>query len=340
VQLGLILALGLFLLNAGYGFCRSFQPLGEYEFVSATLSGQRPVSGDASGNRFRETWLAAVPVPFPADYLRGIDEQKLDFERPQWSFLRGEWRQTGWWYYYLYGLAIKEPVGVWVLLILAIVGRLTKSGTRLGLADLVLLAPAAAVMLLVSSQTGMNHHVRYVFPCLPFLYIWIGGCARENQPFRSQKLLNLVAACWITFGSAWAYPHSLAYFNELVGGSAGGIHQLNNSNLDWGQDLLYLKRWREARWHIGRLNLAYFGRIDPTIAGVDYALPVGHNGAPPHGVYAISATFLQGRPYYAFDGTGTRRWVEHRELSPWFANRMPYARIGSIWIYQLEAGER
>ena len=32
-----------------------------------------------------------------------------------YSYLRGEWRKEGWWYYYLYGLAMKVPLGVWAL---------------------------------------------------------------------------------------------------------------------------------------------------------------------------------------------------------------------------------
>ena len=35
-----------------------------------------------------------------------------------------------------------------------------------------------------------------------------------------------------------AYPHQLAYFNEITGGPYNGYKHLLGSNFDWGQDLL------------------------------------------------------------------------------------------------------
>ena len=69
-----------------------------------------------------------VPVPVPRNYLLGIDVQKRDFESHYYSYLRGEWRKEGWWYYYLYGLAVKVPLGVWALALLAAVLGLTRRG--------------------------------------------------------------------------------------------------------------------------------------------------------------------------------------------------------------------
>jgi hypothetical protein len=56
---------------------------------------------------------------------------------------------------------------------------------------------------------------------------------------------TLVAALgsWLIASSLWIYPHSLAYFNELVGGPLYGSEHLLGSNLDWGQDLRYLLTW-------------------------------------------------------------------------------------------------
>lgn len=40
------------------------------------------------------------------------------------------------------------------------------------------------------------------------------------------------------------YPHQLAYFNEFSGGPDNGHRHLLDSNIEWGQDLLYLKEWQ------------------------------------------------------------------------------------------------
>src|SRR5205814_5761106 len=102
----------------------------------------------------------------------GIDVQRLEFERGIASYLRGEWRVGGWWYYYLYAMAVKEPLGTWVLLLLSVVVAVCCRRYAAPLGDeLILLAPAVSVVVLVSSQTGFNHHLRYVLPAFPFLFI-------------------------------------------------------------------------------------------------------------------------------------------------------------------------
>jgi hypothetical protein len=49
--------------------------------------------------RFAESWLRELPVPLPENYVMGLDHQRWDFETGMLSYLRGEYRQGGWWYY-------------------------------------------------------------------------------------------------------------------------------------------------------------------------------------------------------------------------------------------------
>ena len=128
---------------------------------------------------FAETWLGEIPVPVPADYLLGIDDQRLEFESKHWSFLHGEWRFGGWWYYYLYALAIKVPLGTWALIILAAaVGPFLPDAAKSRRDQMILLAPLVVVLVFVSSQTGFSHHLRYVLLSFPFAFIWAGRVAR------------------------------------------------------------------------------------------------------------------------------------------------------------------
>ena len=100
MQLLLALGIGVFIVNLAYAGVGSFQPLGEYRFISNTLGGNQAMYNEPPyGNRFTGTVLAALPVPFPRDYVQGIDIQKRDFERKGMSYLFGEWRMGGWWYY-------------------------------------------------------------------------------------------------------------------------------------------------------------------------------------------------------------------------------------------------
>ena len=81
-QLIVIFMLGVYVTNLGYLFDGSFQQLKDYQFVSHALGG--PTASHAEpNNRFRDSMLGYIPVPFPVDYIHGIDLQKLDFEGGQ-----------------------------------------------------------------------------------------------------------------------------------------------------------------------------------------------------------------------------------------------------------------
>ena len=117
-QLLAVLFLGLYTLNMGYMFDGTCRRLGQYTFISQSLRGSDPSA--TTGNRFAGTWLGQIPVPLPADFVQGIDTQRLDFERGLPSYLRGQWADHGWWYYYLYVAVVKMPLGTWLLVVLAV----------------------------------------------------------------------------------------------------------------------------------------------------------------------------------------------------------------------------
>lgn len=113
-MLAVLTALSLLVLNLGYGFEGSSSRLDSYRFHSAILSDVRPWQKAVreGGSRFAGTWLGSLPLPLPRNYMKGIDKQKSDFDHKQASFLGGKWKVGGWWYYYLYALAVKLPLVV------------------------------------------------------------------------------------------------------------------------------------------------------------------------------------------------------------------------------------
>ncbi|MEM6484096.1 MAG: glycosyltransferase family 39 protein [Pseudomonadota bacterium] len=287
-MLALRIAIGLYVVNLGYGFEGSFKPLGEFHFVSNLFTGkaaehqQSDTPNPQSINRFQGTSLEHLPVPFPKNYLLGMDIQQNDFEnygRP--FYLRGEWSQAGWWYYYLYAGAVKVPLG---LLLLGAVGcfcpialrtfgcKETSSPVARAQDTLTLLTPAVVVLCVVSLKTGINEHFRYVLPAFPFLFVWVGGgfqsfCklaekkADYQAPFAARSMAHLFSnirllcsllLMWLAASSLWVYPHSLSYFNESIGGPIHGTKHLLGSNMDWGQDLRYVKSYiDQARLNVG-----------------------------------------------------------------------------------------
>jgi len=61
----------------------------------------------------------------------------------------------------------------------------------------------------------------------------------------------IVAGLAATVASALSvYPHQLAYFNEIAGGPQNGHGHLLHSNLDWGQDLLFVSSLARTSEHL------------------------------------------------------------------------------------------
>jgi hypothetical protein len=265
LQMLAILALGLNLLNAGYGFRGTATFLGKYEFFSAVLSGEhRDLEYQQPGNRFSNSWLGRVPIPLPRDYVQGIDRQKHDFEEPDRSYLCGTWREQGWWYYYLVCLGVKIPLGTLALLGMGIAVGVRRQWPWNRTTLLPVWLPGILILLLVSSETGMNHHFRYVFPVLPVIYLIASAsaCLRPRWP---------VAVCVIAviFSSLRVFPHSLSYFNLVSGGPGSGHAVLVDSNIDWGQDLIHVRRWVDAHPRNRPVSLAWVPSYPPQAIGLD-----------------------------------------------------------------------
>ncbi len=351
-QLILSFSIALYILNTGYGFENCGTPLRELRFHSEALTAESPTGIRA--NRFAGTWLGPLPIPLPQNYLEGIDVQKRDFESGMRSYLRGEWRTNGWWYYYLYGLSIKTPIGTLILFGLAGIVCLLTGGPRPGWRDeIILLLPSVAVIGFVSSQTGFNHHLRYVLPGLPCLFIWSGRAAAYSGRFaKLWRVSGGVVVVSAIVSSLAVYPHSMSYFNELAGGPVRGSEHLVDSNIDWGQDLLYLKMWHDNNPHSRPLHLVYFGYIDPRVAGIEFVLPpygpvrasdfdepqAGSLGPRP-GWYAISVTLLRGYRYSVPNGIGGTVYIDEYYYE-YFLRCQPVAQVGySINIYHLELDE-
>ena len=295
------MVLAVYVVNACYGFEGSLTRLGDYEFVSTTLRGS-DAAMQSVGNRFADCWLRAVPVPFPKNYIAGLDVQRRDFESsPQISYLRGQFSEHGWWYYYLYALAVKVPLGVWMLTGLSLASLWV---TRYGRAcdELVLVLPAVLLLAFVSSQTGFSTHFRYALPIFPLWFVWIGRVAPLTLDYKHRLwgAATASALAWSVGSTLWIYPHTLSYFNELAGGPMNGSQHLIHSNLDWGQDLFYLKQWLTGHPEHGDLTLAYFGYFDPRQAGVECQFPQSAQATIHPGWYAVSINLVRGLPWNAY----------------------------------------
>ncbi|MEZ6123663.1 MAG: hypothetical protein R3C49_10860 [Planctomycetaceae bacterium] len=266
--------LALYTLNSVYEFDGTFRRLGDFEFFSRTLGGD-------SGNRFRGGPLGDIPVPLPDDFVVGIDVQKWDIEKVKPSYLRGEVRR-GLVVLLSYAMAVKMPLGTLALIAVTIPSLLLDGAKRqLRLGEGVLISVATVLLVVVSSQTHLNKHLRcYVLPAFPFLFVLcsrlmtLGSSPQGGRP-GGQRLAQFAAVAVFLSGmsSMRAFPHSMSYFNEAAGGiRTGGFHLLS-SNVAWGQDLIYLKEWLEEHPEAGNPAMAIHASFDPRILGFEFAVP-------------------------------------------------------------------
>src|SRR5665213_1358597 len=341
-QLAGTLAIGLWMLNMGYGFEGSMTPLRDYQFVSHSLTDQPSQDsggGPRAANRFAGSWVGHIPVPLPRNYVAGIDFVKMEYERKYWSYLNGEWRFGGWWYYYLYAMLVKEPLGVWALGGIAIVCLLRFRGYSASIGDeLLLLVPSVCLIALVSSQTGFNHHVRYVLPAFPFLFISVSRAAKSFTAGHGWASISTAGAIlWSISSSVCAFPHSLSYFNEVAGGPLGGHFHLGNSNADWGQDLLNLRRWLDKHPEAAPLHFACdMPLIDPKMAGIEsLPVPIG-----PHSNHAADVSVSKLGPLPGWYAISVNKLHDLDRNFDYFLDLKPVGRAGySIYIYDVTTAQ-
>ena len=387
-----IVALSVAVIDLGYGFEGVGIPLGHYEFACRSLTRpvpegmERPRSKDRlldgayryRVNRFRGTLLNSLPTPLPKHYLLGFDDQKLEAEGIPRKFLDadsqsdevvgypvyldGVLRHKSWWYYYLFAAFYKVPEGTWFLIVLSFVVLAASRRSRASPFDeLTVLTIPAVLLVVISVFTNINLGLRYILPIFPYLYIsagklapWAAGLPGRARPWGiaavTAGLLATVAA------TAGIHPHYLAYFNVVSGGPEHGSEHLIDSNLDWGQDLVNLRRWIEKNAPEERIGVAYFGQINPSIfamrnEGFDWFLPPPRPGTmrslPPRyrqprssplepGLYAVSASLVRGLPWRVYDPSRWAPWDAGEEAFSYFAALRPIGHVGhSIFLYRV-----
>ena len=137
---------------------------------------------------------------------------------------------------------------------------------------------AALALLLVCMPSHINVGVRHILPIFPLfaMIAGVGACQFWNSArlWSSLRLryagftVILLLLAWHLTSSIRSHPDYLAYFNELAGRHPERI--LNDSNLDWGQDLLRLSAILKAT-HVEEVSIAYAG--SPGLDLAQFGLP-------------------------------------------------------------------
>jgi hypothetical protein len=333
-HLAVIIVTSWLLLCATYCFSHMFIDLGEFSFVSGTLSGVNQQDFDprvefSSGNRFRGTILEKLPVPMPADWLIGIDLQKYDFELGMRSYLDGEWKRGGWYHYYLFAMFYKMTIPSLLLMFAGGLLSIRNIVKTRSLNDLCLLVPAFILFVFVSANTGFNHHMRYVLPVFPLLLLTTVHVANAARTRRWLQCVLVGLLGWHVSATIQIAPHFMSYFNPIAGGPENGWKHLVDSNIDWGQDTGRFRKWLDA--HPERRPLG--ARLYSMSAKYEIGNRVGEvPQEPTPGWYAISVNYVAGSSFR----------IDRDLVGPYvyFQKLIPVDRIGySIHIYHITLEE-
>lgn len=271
-----------------------------------------------------------------AGYLTQLGDLGGRLEQATPAFLLGRYSDQGWWYYFPVAFVLKTPAPTLLLLVWALAAAWRSRSRAL---DVAALAVPSLGYFAFSLTTPINLGYRHILLLVPFIALSVSYRLAHRLSRRSgSAAILLLLLGWLALDTARLAPDFLAYFNPLAGGPDGGWRALVDSNLDWGQDLGGLRDWM-AEHGVEQVWLSYFGEARPAYYGIPFrglpsfpprlmnpaAQPTSLR-VPAPGVYAISATNLQG---VLFD--------DHDALA-WFREREPTAKIGySIFVYTVSA---
>ena len=289
---------------------------------------------------------------FPSNlsfYTDGLRLTYAEDANPNYPvYLNGDFKEGGWWHYFLEGFIIKTPLPFLIFLGWALL--LFKKYRASFLDKTFLLAPVV-FFFIFTSWGAHNLGVRYLIPAYPFLAVYAGGIITRigkkgglflttrslttRSNLGSSKRFDLVVlislSVWYIFSAVTAHPNQLAYFNELVGGSDNGYKYMDDSNIEWGQDLKRLKKFTDDNpqakvvyiWRQGDRALDYYG-----IGKEKNIIDLKENWwVNPKGVYAVSSHFLVRAKLLS-------RTMNDPTLD-WLSLYQPASRIGqSFFIYE------
>ena len=162
------------------------------------------------------------------------------------SFLLGEWSTQGWWYYFIVALLVKTPVpllGLGAIGLAAVLSGLAGGKTY----EKFIFVLPGFIWLVLAMMSKINIGIRHILPAYAFLFI-LAAAGVERMCSRRWSVAVIIALlCWQGVMAVRTFPDYIPYFNEPAGGPDAGTRYFADSNCDWGQELLTLRRYMQEQ---------------------------------------------------------------------------------------------
>ena len=209
-------------------------------------------NADAYGDRFVRFVAAHPNIPLPApmffDGVGGITKiDRAGFT----SFFFGEVREYGFPWYFPVVIAMKTTIA---FLLLIAAAAFVRSGV------VVECAAIAAIMLLLAARSNLDLGIRYLLPIyVPLTFISAATAMTLFRQSRHAAIAVVIVLAAHGVASLAAHPDYFPYFNLTAGRDPS--RYFVDSNLDWGQDVLRLRKALQKR-HVDRVGLSLMGSPD------------------------------------------------------------------------------
>jgi len=200
-----------------------------------------------------------APVYPAGEMFRGVLEVHEHNQSGHRSYLLGEVRRYGSWYFFPVAFGVKTPIP-FLLLSLVSLSVLVVGGFRQRDWRLPALAGCAVAIMACAMTANLNLGVRHILALYPLLAL---AAASLSGAIRQSKIAIATVALllgWQTAESLHAHPDYLPYFNQIAGDHPEDF--LVGSDLDWGQDLFRLAATVQEL-KIDKLYLQYSGSANP-----------------------------------------------------------------------------
>ncbi|HUA13979.1 MAG TPA: phospholipid carrier-dependent glycosyltransferase [Verrucomicrobiae bacterium] len=303
---------------------------------SALALSQASQRAGGSGSVWRRVRMADPVIPAP-DLIRGMHVALQKNEREPESYLLGNARSGGWWYFFPVAVALKTPLPV---LILALIGLLfvlqrARQDDWPALLPPVAVAAVFGVTAFVTLQVG-TRHVLVVLPILSVLAGWGAALLWSSPGVRRRwgRAALVLLLAWQTAATIRAQGDLLAYFNELAPADPGEV-LVKGCDLDCGQDVFRLREELRLRG-VARLGIGVCTSADLALADFP-TLDI----LPPRkavvGWVAVSVRALKTGSFRIYqNGRGSPNEQYPHDALSWLEKYRPIARVGkTIFLYYI-----
>lgn len=277
----------------------------------------------------RRVILENPRMPAP-ELLNGVSHAWVLNKVESGSYLFGQSRTGGWWYFYLCALSVKLPLPLLFAFAIGVVLLVKEKPPYTNLLPLAALLGVLLITTRVHYQVGTRH----ILVCMPMIAIVAAtGLKRwvDRLSWRSgTAVLVMLLIVWQVGESAKAQGNFLAYFNELAGSDPSKI-LTTGCDLDCGQDLFRLADELRSR-NASRVTLAVWTSAD-----------VDRSGLPP---YDVPVADHETSGWIALSDRARRNGdFLHQSIPPrsfdWLQKYSPVAEVGkTIRLYYIDSNPR